>query len=175
MKILIISLPRTGSTSLMIKISKEHKINYIFEPFNPLNPTNMYIANFKNSVVKTIIFHKPKEIDESERLDWLIDLTSKFDQTVLLSRKDTVACAESWAYLNHRGKALGFDSKSQYLWEKTPNYETSLENVKVMNEELSFISTKTNIPITYYEEIFDLNDPSRLRKGNRKDSKKNII
>lgn len=175
MRILIISLPRTGSTSLMKNLSEKHKMDFVFEPFNPLNTSHTNIINFENSVVKTIIFHKPKEIDESKRLTWLIELSSKFDQTILLSRKDMIACAESWAYLNHKGKTLGFNSTSQYLWERTPNYERSLENVKLMNEELSFISAKTNIPITYYEEIFDLNDTSRLRKGNREAVKKSII
>jgi hypothetical protein len=175
MKILIISLPRTGSTSLMTNLSKIHKINPVFEPFNPLNPPQRNITEFENSVVKTIIFHKPKHIQEQERLNWLVELTHKFDQSILLSRKDTIACAESWAYLNHKGKTVGFNSTSKYLWERTPNYERELENIKFMNDELSFISIKTNIPITYYEEIFDLKDSSRLRQGNKEGVKKSII
>ena len=37
MKVLLITLPRTGSTSLLKRISKEQKLNSISEPFNNVN------------------------------------------------------------------------------------------------------------------------------------------
>lgn len=175
MKILIISLPRTGSTSLMNEVSIKNNIKAVFEPFNPLNTQERNIRNFENSVVKTIIFHKPNFIEEKDRLNWVIELTYEFDKTILLSRRDEIACAESWAFLNYKSKRLGFTSTASYLWEETPNYSSSLKNVQEMNNELRIISEKINVPITYYEDIFDPNGPKRLRKGNRNDINKNII
>ena len=174
MNILIISLPRTGSTELGKKLAIDNKLVYNFEPFNPLNKINTQ-NNIHNSVVKTIIFHKPNSIKESDRISWLIELVSKFEKTILLSRKDLKACAESWSYLNYKMKTSNFSSISPYIWEKTPNYDDAFYNIKLWNEELNHISEKTNIPITYYEDIYDLNDKNRLRKGNKEDYNYNLI
>jgi hypothetical protein len=174
MNILIISLPRTGSTELGKKLAIDNKLVYNFEPFNPLNKINTQ-NNIHNTVVKTIIFHKPNSIKESDRISWLIELISKFEKTILLSRRDLEACAESYAYLNYKSNISNFSSVSPYLWEKTPNYNEELYNIKIWNDELNYISEKTNIPITYYEDIYDLNDKNRLRKGNKKDYNSNLI
>jgi hypothetical protein len=61
------------------------------------------------------------------------------------------------------------------LWEKTPNYDVEFEFIKKCNSELTYLSEKLGIPITYYEDIYDVNDSNRLRKGNRFDYPKNII
>ena len=174
MNILIISLPRTGSSELGKKLSIKNKLDYKFEPFNPLNE-NYENSDLKNSVVKTIIFHKPKYISEHNRLNWLIDLTKNFEKIILLSRKDLIACAESWSYLNHKMKTSNFTSILPYLWEKTPNYEIEYENIKKWDNELNYISKSINIPITYYEDIYDLNNIDRLRKGNKTDYKTKLI
>jgi len=54
MRILIISLPRTGSTSLLHKISKEREFRAIFEPFDG-SDRFLYDDDMNNVVVKTII------------------------------------------------------------------------------------------------------------------------
>jgi hypothetical protein len=173
MSILIIALPRTGSSELGKRLSINNKFKYEFEPFNPtvgLPP----LTNFKKIVLKTIIFQLPHYIEE-DRIDWLIKLTKKFDKTILLSRKNLTECAESWSYLNYKKKQKGFESNQSYLWEKTPNYEMAFKNIIKWNDELIFISNELNIPITYYEDIYDLNDGGRLRKGNRNEFNKKLI
>jgi len=166
MSILIIALPRTGSTELGKRLSIKHKLKYEFEPFNPpdIVPPLTY---FKNKVVKTIIFQLPHYVKEKNRTNWLIDLIKEFDEVILLSRKNLIDCAESWAYLTYKSKQTGFKSNEPYLWEKTPNYEIALKNVIKWNEELMFISNKLNIPITYYEDVYSVNSNERLRKDNR--------
>jgi hypothetical protein len=47
--------------------------------------------------------------------------------------------------------------------------------IQKCNSELVYISEKLNIPITYYEDIYNENDSNKLRKGNRFDYSKNII
>lgn len=174
MSILIIALPRTGSSELIRRLSKKHKYNSLFEPFNPsvgLPP----ITDFENIVLKTIIFHLPYYIKEENRINWLIELTKKFDEVILLSRKNLTDCAESWSYLMYKEKEKSFKSNQPYLWEKTPNYDEEHSNILKWNDELNYISKELNIPITYYEDIYNSNNQGRLRKGNLNDYEKKII
>jgi hypothetical protein len=173
MSILIIALPRTGSSELGRRLSIKNNLKYEFEPFNPLigPPT---LTNFKNKVVKTIIFQLPYYIKRKNRINWLIQLTKEFDEVILLSRKNLIECAESWSYLTYKSKQNNFTSVQPYLWEKTLNYDDEYQNILKWHEDLIFISNELNIPITYYEDIYDLNSDERLRKGN-KTSIKTII
>jgi hypothetical protein len=75
----------------------------------------------------------------------------------------------------YKEKEKSFKSNQPYLWEKTPNYNEEYLNIIKWNEELTFISNELNIPITYYEDIFNPNDNDRLRKGNLNDYEKKII
>lgn len=174
MSTLIVALPRTGSTELGKRLSLQHKLEYIFEPFNPPS-NNININHLTKSVVKTIIFQKPDFVDERFRLNWLLDLISKFDNVILLSRKDLMACADSWAYLCYKSKKSNFSSVSSYLWELTPNHQIAVDNIQIWNNELKYISDKVNIPITYYEDIYDLNDKDKLRKGDRNNYENKLI
>jgi hypothetical protein len=174
MSILIIALPRTGSTELGRRLSINNKFKYEFEPFNPIVGLPP-LTNFKNIVLKTIIFQLPHYIKEENRINWLIELKKEFDEVILLSRKNLTDCAESWSYLNYKKQQNGFESNQSYFWEKTLNYEIALENIIKWNKELMFVSNELNIPITYYEDLYDINDKNRLRKGNREDCKKKLL
>ncbi len=174
MSILIIALPRTGSSELIRRLSDKHKLNSVFEPFNPsvgLPP----ITDFENIVLKTIIFHLPYYIKEENRINWLIELTQNFDEIILLSRKNLTDCAESWSYLIHKEKEKSFKSNQPYLWEKTPNYNEEYQNILKWDNELKLISGELNIPITYYEDIYNSDEKGKLRKGNLSDYEKKII
>jgi len=172
MSILIIALPRTGSTEFGKRLSINNKFKYEFEPFNPIAGLPP-LTNFKNIVLKTIIFQLPHYIKEENRINWLIELKKEFDEVILLSRKNLNDCAESWSYLIHKEKS--FKSNQPYLWEKTPNYDKEYGNIIKWNEELTFISNELKIPITYYEDIYNVNDSGKLRKGNLIDYEKKII
>lgn len=174
MSILIIALPRTGSSELVRTLSDKHKLKNIFEPFNPIVGLPP-LTDFKKIVLKTIIFHLPYYIKEENRINWLIGLTKEFDEVILLSRKNLTDCAESWSYLLHKEKQKSFKSNQSYLWEKTPNYDKEYLNIIKWNDELTFISNELNIPITYYEDIYNPNDSGKLRKGNLNDYEKKII
>ena len=174
MNILIISLPRTGSTELGKDISNKHKLKYECEPFNGGNRL-LRDKDLQNIVLKTISFHLPNYIEESNRINWLIELSQNFNEVILLSRRNLAACAESWSYLIYKEKKESFRADEPYLWERTPNYDTEFEFIQKCNSELVYISEKLNIPITYYEDLYDENDSNRLRKGNRFDFSKTII
>jgi hypothetical protein len=172
MRILIISLPRTGSTSLLNSIAKSKNLKPLFEPFDGTNRVT-YQDEMENIVLKTIVdVQRPENCDNY--LEWVIEFSKSFDEIILLSRKDLKSCAESHAYSVHNRKN-GFTSNDPYLWEPTPADELCYENIVKWNGVLNNISNILILPITYYEDIYDLNDKSRLRKGNRNEFDKNII
>ena len=169
MKILIIALPRTGSTSLGETMRKKYNIKkYLFEPFNPLSiGIERYNSNENNIVVKTLVFQSLDEIKQEDRIEWLINLTKEFDEVILLSRKDLKACAESMAYLDYN-QQYGYQYNQKYEWYLTPNFNKFYKHIIRMNDELHKLSKLLNIKITYYEDMFDLNSEERLRIGNIK-------
>jgi hypothetical protein len=174
MNILIISLPRTGSTELGKRLSIHHLFKYELEPFVSGGKL-LESTDFNNTVLKTIIFHLPSNVNEDQRINWLVELSKKFNEVILLSRKNLISCAESWAYLQYNEKQKSFNSTTPYLWERTPNFDEEYKFIQKCNSELQRLSEKLNIPITYYEDIYDEKDSNRLRKGNRFDFSKKII
>lgn len=163
MKVLIISLPRTGSTSLMYKIAKEKNLVPLFEPFDGSNRVLYYGQD--NIVLKTIVCHHPNNIE----------LSKEFDEVILLSRKNLNDCIESHAYQKHFSRTKGYNSNDYYEFILPPIevFNSCASDILNWNEDLSLLSEKLDIPITYYEDLFDERSVDRLRliKGN----KKNII
>ena len=165
MKILLITLPRTGSTSLLKKIAEEQNLILISEPFNNINGNlekykNYNWENINDICVKTHINHKD--------VTFYLEFVKFFDEVILLSRKDLNACAESLSYANH---FQNFTEK--YKWIKTPNLNENIKLVKEFNEELEKLSKLTNIKISYYEELFDSESEDKLRKNDIK--RENLI
>lgn len=165
MKILLITLPRTGSTSLLKNISEEQKLNSISEPFNDINGNlekykDYNWKNTNNICVKTHINHKD--------ISFYLEFIKYFDEVILLSRKDLNACAESLSYANH---FQNFTKK--YEWINTPNLNHAIKLVKEFNEELEELSKLTNIKISYYEDLFNSESKDKLRKNDIRT--KNII
>jgi hypothetical protein len=156
MKILILALPRTGSTSLLKKISEEQKLYSISEPFNNVNGNleKYKDSDWKNTndiCVKTHINHKD--------VTFYLEFIKFFDEVILLSRKDLNACAESLSYANY---FQNFTEK--YEWINTPNLNQNIKLVKKFDEELKKLSKLTNIKISYYEDLFNTESEDKLRK-----------
>jgi hypothetical protein len=165
MKILILALARSGSTSLLKRISEEQKLNSIGEPFNNINGNLEKYKDYdwKNTndiCVKTHINHKD--------VTFYLEFIKFFDEVILLSRKDLNACAESLSYANY---FQNFTEK--YEWINTPNLNQNIKLVKEFDEELKKLSKLTNIKISYYEDLFNTESEEKLRKNDFK--RKNII
>ena len=165
MKVLLITLPRTASTSLLKKITEEQNLKSISEPFNNVNGNfekykNYNWENIHDICVKTHINHKD--------VTFYLDFIKFFDEVILLSRKDLNACAESLSYANH---FQTFTEK--YEWISTPNLNENIKLVKEFNKELEKLSKLTNIKISYYEDLFNLESENKLRKNDFK--RKNLI
>lgn len=170
MKILIISLPRTGSTSLMNKIAKEKNIEFISEPYDG---RKKQIKNFPDScVVKSIIKQHPPNVNNI--IEWYVNFAKEFDDVILLSRKDLKSCWESLSYFTYNEK-YGFKSNSDYYWEETPNIDYYRNYILECDNLMNSLSTKMEKKIQYYEDIYDVNSKKRLRKGNKSDIIRNKI
>ena len=157
MKILILALPRTGSTSLLDKISKEYNLKKVFEPFHPTtqNGWNRYDSTEDNIIVKSIVCH------HSDNLKLIKD----FDEIILLSRKNFNDHLESHSYHVYFANTNGYYHINPYIYKEPPTHiiELCKSDLIDMNNELEKISKITNIPIVYYEDLFDLNSEYRLR------------
>lgn len=160
MRKLIIALPRTGSSALLHTISKKDNLKQIFEPFDGTNRFQ-YNETEDNIVVKTIIFQHPANIGNS--YNWLLNFTKQFDETILLNRRNFKELCESYAYFLHN-KGAGFTSNTEYIWQPTPNYNIVEYKLKEWTGVLNSLSSDLNIPITYYEDIYDMSDSNKLRK-----------
>jgi len=159
MKILIIALPRTGSTSLLNQIAKEKKLTLFFEPFS-LKQNYYFNSTMKNIVVKTIV----------EQHSNNLDLAKDFDEVILLSRKDYRKHVESLSYLYYN-IPNGYHSNKPYDYSVPPLgvIQKAEKRINEMNAELETLSEQLNVPIQYYEDLFDPNSPDRLRiKTNEK-------
>lgn len=170
MRVLIISLPRTGSNSLMKQYSEKYNLKMFGEPYNQINQ-NLWSENdlnCDNIVVKTIIHQTPN--NELNYIQFWINKSKEFDKVILLSRKNLKECAESLSFLDYNEK-YGFKYNEKYEWYLTPNYQKWYEYLLSINEDLLTLGKLLNIEITYYEDIYDLNSNERLRIGNLKPSK----
>lgn len=165
MRVLIIALPRTGSTSLLYKIAKERNLKPYFEPFDGTNRVNYNGED--NCVVKTIICHHSNNFE----------LINSFDETILLNRRNIKDLIESHSYQTYFSKINGYNSNNPYLYKLPPQEIINICTSDILNwnEKLDNLSKLINVPITYYEDIFDLSSKDRLRIGNVDNIKKNIL
>jgi Mg2+ and Co2+ transporter CorA len=68
----------------------------------------------------------------------------------------------------------GFQSWQEYYYDNITesDYMYALNLISKMNEDIQIISNELNIPITYYEDLFDIGSEERLRKYSTKEVKK---
>jgi len=154
--ILIIALPRSGGTTLMKQYAEENKLSYRFEPELkewPVAP--------KNDVTKVIV-------DRFSMVD-IISIAENYDKVILHSRHDIEATAESLANM-HWGQ--GREAVAEKPWHSNdliqiPQWFIEQTSHRVVHCQLLMhvLSDELKIPIQYYEDLFDINSPDRLRKS----------
>ena len=174
MKVLIISLPITGSTSLMKRIAEKDNLRTVFEPFGETNPykPNLNYDILDNIVVKTMIFDVINQSDNN--ILFYKEFSKKFDKVILLSRRNLKECAESLAYME-KYVGNGYALDRPYIWNETGlNVGGKYKFLQKQNQDLETLSSDLNIPITYYEDIFDMNSNERYRKNIKIDKSKLI-
>jgi hypothetical protein len=126
MRLLVISLPRTGSTSFSKDLAQKNNLSFVFEPFAPNAELLNILKNFEIDHTKDDVVVKTLVNDEYN-VNWFVELSKEFNKTYLLSRRNLKQCIDSWAYLNHnRGK---IDFETEYYWEMTPNYNECQQQI----------------------------------------------
>ena len=144
--ILLITEPRTGSTTLMRSIASAYNFTYQFEP-DKRNKLEIK----ENHLVKIII-------DVKRGKSYYLDLIKKFDKTILLSRRNIKEqCEAFWAlmYLNG-GNPLEKWSENQLPknLQKDKTFREKYERLREKKFFLLDVSEKTNLKINYYEDVF---------------------
>ena len=155
--ILIISTPRTGSTSLLY--SFRDKFNIYDEPLNPLKIDKSTTSAFfnliqteTNIVVKTMIDHIPYDYSSKGKsvtldiiMDFYLDIITEFDVVVLLDRTDVNAQIES----NNR-LSLDYHQRNNFKFD----IEKSLKYLFYQKYLIRELSDKLNMNLTSYEELY---------------------
>lgn len=166
MNFLIISLARCGSSSLLKSISNSYCLKEIFEPYASWGLQRRKYE-LSNVVVKTI-FHQINNIEYrlgnlplshfEKCLKFYLNLSKKFDKTILLSRKNRKEQAESLYSLYS-----GTPYNSKYVYEFENDICEIINQLECEHSYLEKLSNEINIPIDTYEEVYygkGLNDKS---------------
>jgi hypothetical protein len=157
MKIVLISLPRTGSTS----ISKYYKsinkdVVVIDEPFNLVvnNPTILYndLTKNKNLFIKTMYGDNPLEFENMSAKDFVLKLINDFDLVLFLTRRNIKEHTESYVQALQTSKwasSYVYDYKFNTLYDKVESKlnKLNLELIKTCNE--------LNKPLYFYEDLYN--------------------
>lgn len=163
MKICILSTGRAGSTSLFNVIKAHLSSDYysICEPFNlkfdrvvKIDESQYnYIQKFENSLIKSIVFQNPPEIEHEAYHDWLF---SYFDKIILLDRRDKKLQSESFAYHIHTKQIDWHLIKKRYKLSNIPKefMDEINERVEGSTTEIDEIAKTYNKKVYYYEDIF---------------------
>ncbi len=158
MNFLIISTPRSGSSSLQKSISNYYNLKIIFEPYSPWGVQRKNYK-MKNVVVKTIFhqidnnyFNKLGDIqpDYFEKcFNFYSYLIPKFDKVILLGRENVKEQAESMAAL-YAGNL--YDVK--YTYDLRVDITPIMNQLNIEHDYLKKLSEKFNIPFDTYESIY---------------------
>ena len=157
MKIALISLPRTGSTSISRYYKSINKdVVVIDEPFNLIvnNPTILYDNLIKNNnlFIKTMYGDNPLEFKNMSAKEFVLKLINDFDLVVFLTRKNIKEHTESYVQALQTSKwasSYVYDSKFNTLYDKV---ESKLNK---LNLELIETCNELNKSLYLYEDLYD--------------------
>ena len=176
MKILIISSPRSGSSSLLNAIYKSiDKCKGFAEPFNKVreegfgDSINEYSLNYPKLVVKILSwdllsfenFDKKNylfqnsiiNVNNIDLITPILDYSKNFNKIILLTRKSKIQAAES---LLSSILSNSFHTKYDYFPSLDSKLmERSLQMIENNNLIIEVLGKHLNLPINYYENIYN--------------------
>lgn len=165
MKILIIGLPRCGTTALAKGLSESCNLKKFLEPWNISKhyTTFPYPYDFgENCIVKTLIEQIPVEVKDLNFLEYYNRLSNDFDKIILLGRKNLEDVTISYTYQlieeRNNSNRIPQDWQKPYIpdiEEKELKWNRPIINKK--NELLGKLSKDLQVPITWYEDLFSGN------------------
>lgn len=157
MKIALISLPRTGSTSISRYYKSINKdVVVIDEPFNLVvnTPTILYDNLIKNHniFIKTMYGDNPLEFENMSAKEFVLKLIDDFDLVLFLTRRNIKEHTESYIQALQTSKwasSYVYDSKFNTLYDE---YESKLNK---LNLELIQTCNELNRPLYFYEDLYN--------------------
>ena len=155
MNILLISPHRCGSTTLMNTLGNLLQLNIVEEPWNYyIHNVEDYIYPYspKSSIVKSLVEQKALQSKASDNVSFYLECIELFDRVIILSRKDRVALAESYARQMQFGKADSWHE--QYTVEHPEMLNLDINKVNTWCDDILKIANYSNIPITWYEDLY---------------------
>ena len=161
MKILIISPPRAGSTSLLDNISVLTKYQSIFEPYNNGLSNQLFRSEYplllpENCIVKMISYQVPKEYGKpSYFFNFILSIYKEYDKIILLNRKNLQEHFESYVNLrirNDKNLDVYVPWFKENIEENIIKY--NIEDFKPYRNIIDEISNELKIPIVYYEDLY---------------------
>lgn len=161
MKILIIGIARSGTTSLLNGISKQGYTK-IYEPYFDKNNNKKFTLSNDNIVVKTIFGQLPKNY-KKEWKEFIKELIPKFDKIIWLDRKNMIEHCESFINLHYRSslEPPTSVSKKWKMSEIPKSFNTDDYNKKITKalqaEKQTFkeLVDELNYKITWYEDLYN--------------------
>ena len=164
MKIALISLPRTGSTSISRYYKSVNKdVVVIDEPFNLVvnNPTILYNNLLKNDnlFIKTMYGDNPLEFENMSAKEFVLKLINDFDLVIFLTRKNVKEHTESYVQALQTSKWA-----SSYVYDSKFNasYNTIENNLNKLNLELIEICNQLNKPLYFYEDLYNISNKENI-------------
>jgi len=157
MRIALISLPRTGSTSISRYYKSINKnVVVIDEPFNLIvnNPTILYnnLLKNKNLFIKTMYGDNPLEFENMSAKEFVLKLIDDFDLVLFLTRRNIKEHTESYIQALQTSKwasSYVYDSKFDTLYNEVEN------KLNKLNLELIETCNELNKPLYFYEDLYD--------------------
>ena len=173
MKVLILGISRSGTNSLRNAFYNQG-YHTIGEPFNQgLKDDRDYLYPLKDFniqekvCVKCLCNQVPINIKENG-LDFNKNFIKDFDSVIFLDRKDINEHKESflhleWRILNKQPVNQKWTSRVIPDWFRSDFEKNDMyNNLFNQKEELKELSIITNIPITYYEDLYGLDRKKSL-------------
>lgn len=152
MKILIIAVPRSGSTTLTIAMGNSLKLTIIGEPFNEAIHKNV---NYQDSVVKNNVIVKSLiDINVPDVITFYKEYSKLFDKTIILSRKNTKELSESYAFQNWTNVGKLREWQSKYKYSQIGDVDKWVDWMINTKNNLEILSNELNIEIDWYEDLY---------------------
>ena len=149
--ILILAVPRSGSSNLLSAIASAYNFEQVFEP----KPWDLHKNKWKikdNQVAKVISYPFKKYPNFYKQI------INSYDKTILLSRYGVKEQIESLAVLKHNtidSRNVSRKWSEDELKKVSSNEMRDVENLVMDNRKtLEEISKEFNLPINYYEDVY---------------------
>ena len=174
-KIIILALARTGSTSLA-KAIKNQGFYTLMEPYaNSLGskyqvPPKEAKLHSKFCTKTVVTQTQGKNLKVKEKIEFNLKAISGYTKVILLDRKNMIDHAESLAHIGYLHGLGDTDLHSKYEYNIIPNkerkelYNDAYDILTVCKDILNTISYRTQNRIIYYEDIFN-NDKNVVKQN----------